>query len=49
VDLHVEVDGRLSVRNGHAIAHNVKDALVASDLGILDVVVHIEPEAAMGA
>jgi len=43
VDLHVVVDGRLSVREGHAIAHKVKDVLIASDLSILDVVVHTEP------
>jgi len=44
VDLHVVVDGRLTVREGHMIAHEVKDALIESDLGILDVVVHIEPD-----
>ena len=43
VDIHVVVDGSLSVDQGHAIAHRVKDALVHSDLTILDVVVHIEP------
>jgi cation diffusion facilitator family transporter len=43
VDLHAEVDGGLSVSHGHAIAHQIKDALCRSDLGILDVLVHIEP------
>lgn len=43
VDIHVEVDGSLSVQDGHAIAHLVKDRLMTSDLPILDVLVHIEP------
>lgn len=43
VDIHVEVDGEISVREGHEIAHRVKDALLASHLPILDVIVHIEP------
>ena len=35
---------RLTVREGHAIAHAVKDALLASAThGISDVTVHIEP------
>jgi cation diffusion facilitator family transporter len=43
VDIHVEVDGALPVREGHRIAHEVKDALLAADLGVLDALVHIEP------
>jgi len=43
-DLDVVVDGDMSVRRGHEIAHDVKGALLASDLGILNVVVHVEPE-----
>lgn len=43
VDIHVVVDGNLSVRVGHDIAHRVKDALLAADLGILDASIHIEP------
>jgi divalent metal cation (Fe/Co/Zn/Cd) transporter len=43
MDIHVVVDGEASVRAGHAIAHRVKDRLVASDLPVHDVVVHIEP------
>ncbi len=45
VELHVEVDGGIPVSQGHDIGHCVKDALLASDLGILDVAVHIEPAA----
>ena len=43
IDIHVEVDGNLSVRKGHEIAHRVKDALLASEHRISDVLVHIEP------
>lgn len=46
VDIHVVVDGDLTVREGHEIAHRVKDALLDADLGILDATVHIEPFAA---
>jgi cation diffusion facilitator family transporter len=44
MDIHVVVDGSLPVRDGHEIGHRVKDKLVASDLPIEDVVVHIEPD-----
>ena len=44
VDIQVRVDGDLSVRAGHAIAHAVTDALLAAaPLKISDVTVHIEP------
>ncbi|MCC6491448.1 MAG: cation transporter [Pirellulales bacterium] len=43
VDIHVEVDGEMPVREGHRIAHEVKDALLAARLGVLDALVHIEP------
>jgi cation diffusion facilitator family transporter len=43
VDIHVEVDGDLPVREGHRIAHEVKDALLGANLGVLDALVHIEP------
>jgi cation diffusion facilitator family transporter len=43
VDIHVHVEGTLSVREGHAIAHAVKDALMAAPLAVSDVAVHIEP------
>lgn len=45
VDIHVEVDGRLPVREGHEIAHRVKDRLLQSELPVLDALVHIEPAA----
>jgi cation diffusion facilitator family transporter len=44
VDIQVRVDGELTVRAGHAIAHAVKDALLASaEHRISDVTVHVEP------
>jgi len=43
VDLHVGVRGELTVREGHQIAHAVKDAIRASNSAIADVLVHIEP------
>ncbi len=43
VDIHVVVDGNISVRAGHEIAHRVKDALVGSRHQVMDAVVHVEP------
>lgn len=43
VEIHVEVDGEMSVRRGHEIAHQVSDRLKASSLSIQHVIVHIEP------
>jgi len=43
VDMHLEVDGSLSVRRGHEIAHAVKDAIRAADARVEDVLVHVEP------
>ncbi len=43
VDLHVGVDGSISVHEGHEIAHRVKSAIQQSDSRIADVLVHIEP------
>jgi cation diffusion facilitator family transporter len=44
VDIHVEVDPDQSVREGHAIAHAVKDRLIGRITTIRDVLVHIEPD-----
>jgi cation diffusion facilitator family transporter len=43
VDLHVIVDGDLSVRKGHRIAHEVKDVIRAADPRIAEVLIHVEP------
>jgi cation diffusion facilitator family transporter len=45
VDLHVGVDGNISVHEGHEIAHRVKTAIQQSDSRVADVLVHIEPAA----
>lgn len=44
VDLHVWVDGNTTVYASHSLAHTIENQLkVASDLHILEVIVHIEP------
>src|SRR5881394_1173259 len=43
VDLHVGVDGNISVHEGHEIAHRVKNAIQQNDSRVADVLVHIEP------
>jgi cation diffusion facilitator family transporter len=43
VELHVQVDGNTSVREGHRIGHAVKDRLKALKPEIIDVVIHLEP------
>lgn len=43
VDIHVEVEGSVPVSHGHEIGHRVKDALLESEVPILDVLVHVEP------
>ena len=43
VDLHVTVDGKISVRKGHDIARRVREALRQSNPSIAEVLIHIEP------
>ena len=43
VDLHVGVDGTITVAAGHDIAHRVKDAVRTADARVADVLVHVEP------
>jgi cation diffusion facilitator family transporter len=43
VDIHVEVDPEISVREGHALGHAVKDRLLEQIVTVKDVLVHIEP------
>ena len=43
VDIHVEVDPEVSVREGHGVGHAVKDRLMKHLVTIKDVLVHIEP------
>lgn len=44
VDLHLIVDGDISVREGHEIAHNLKNELQRQIPEISDVLIHVEPE-----
>jgi divalent metal cation (Fe/Co/Zn/Cd) transporter len=41
---HVVVDGEISVRDGHKIAHEVGDEILLSLPQISEVLVHIGPE-----
>jgi cation diffusion facilitator family transporter len=43
IDLHVLVNGSISVRQGHAIAHDLKDRLQTKWPEIADILIHIEP------
>jgi cation diffusion facilitator family transporter len=44
VDLHLEVDGQISVVMGHTIAHKLKDAIMTELPEVADVLIHVEPE-----
>ena len=48
-DLHVQVDGSLSVAEGHEIGHAVKEAILAAGLDVEDAVIHVEPAPARAA
>ncbi len=43
VDIHIEVDGKLTVEEGHDIGHAVKENLLAHFASLRDVLVHLEP------
>jgi len=43
VDLHLIVSAEISVSDGHAIAHNLKDAVKLEIPQVSDVLVHVEP------
>jgi cation diffusion facilitator family transporter len=42
-DMHVKLNGSLTVYEGHRIAHQVKDAILKDNDKIFDVLIHIEP------
>lgn len=44
VDLDVIVDGEISVRSGHKIAHEVKKNIQAKNPRVANVLIHIEPD-----
>ena len=43
VDIHVVVDGNLTVKEGHKIGHDVKDYIMQHKPLIYNVLTHIEP------
>lgn len=43
IDLHIQIDGNLSVREGHVIAGKTKHLLIERGPNIVDVLVHVEP------
>lgn len=43
VDLHIQVDPKISVTDAHRITHGVKTALLSEIHGLCDVVIHTEP------
>jgi len=44
VDVHIEVDPRLSVLQGHDVAKSVKEEILKRITDVADVLVHMEPE-----
>ncbi|MFD0976958.1 cation diffusion facilitator family transporter [Salinimicrobium gaetbulicola] len=44
VDLHVVVDGKITVSKGHDIAHNLKNVLLKEIPDIADILIHVEPD-----
>jgi cation diffusion facilitator family transporter len=44
IDMHIEVDPKMTVQESHDVAHNVKNAVRQEIPAIRDVLVHIEPE-----
>ena len=45
VDLHIVVDGNLTVKQGHDIAHAVKAEVMRQKPAVYDVLIHVEPTA----
>ncbi|MEI3040768.1 MAG: cation diffusion facilitator family transporter [Victivallales bacterium] len=42
-DLHVTVDPEMTVRDGHALSHRVRSAILEAVPQVTDVIVHLEP------
>jgi len=43
VDMHIVVDGSITVREGHAIADAVESQIMSEIPEVLDVVIHVDP------
>jgi cation diffusion facilitator family transporter len=44
VDLHIVVQGEMSVREGHRLSHKVEDEILSALPQVAEVLVHVEPE-----
>lgn len=44
IDLHVIVNGKISVKEGHDIAHELKDFLMSEISNLAHILIHIEPD-----
>lgn len=49
LDLHLEVDGWITVESGHDLAARVRDRICQDVLAVSDVLVHVEPATAVAA
>ena len=43
VDLHALINGKLSIEEGHSIAHKLKDRILFELPEVVDVLIHVEP------
>jgi divalent metal cation (Fe/Co/Zn/Cd) transporter len=43
IDLHIIVDGNISVTEGHAISHKLKDKLQDELPEVSNILIHVEP------
>jgi len=43
VDLHLEVDPEMTVRQSHKVAHDVRECILERLVWVADVLVHVEP------
>jgi cation diffusion facilitator family transporter len=44
IDLHIEVNANLTVKEGHEIAHRLKDHILNEFPEVVDVLIHVEPD-----
>ena len=49
IDLHIIINGELSVREGHRVSHLVQDSVLQELPQVLEVLVHVEPEEELAA
>ncbi len=45
MDLHIRIDSKLSVEDGHNISHRVESLIKKKVCGVRDITIHIEPKA----